>query len=331
MSTDTLHTAATKTTTEDSIAYFDGRFIPLRDATVNIATHALHYGTGCFEGIRGYWDDAIEELYVLKLPEHVDRFFRSCNVLRIQPPFSRAEMEELVLQLVRENGFASDVYIRPIAFKSAQTIKLTLSSLEDSFGIFAFPFGHYAHREGGLQVCTSPWRRIDDAAIPTRAKVTGSYVNASLASDDAVRAGYDEALMLNQNGCLSEASSANVFLVRGGSLVTPTAADNILEGITRDCVMTLAKQRLDLSVEVRPVGRSEAYIADEVFLSGTGVQIEPVVSIDGVAIGDGLPGPVTTRLQALYAAAVRDREPAYSSWCTAVYRPRVLRAVAEMA
>ena len=136
--------------------------------------------------------------------------------------------------------------------------------------------------------------------------------------------------MLNHNGTLSEASSANVFLVRGDCLVTPSAADNILEGITRDCVITLAREKLRLDVEVRPVGRTEVYIADEVFLSGTGVQIEPVVSIDGVPIAGGVPGPVTTRLQSLYAAAVRNRAPAYAGWCTPVYRTRTLRAVAEV-
>jgi len=314
-----LVTASTKTVTDDAIVYFDGRLMPIADATVNIATHALHYGTGCFEGIRGYWVEEHEELYVLKLREHVDRFFRSCNVLRIRPPFSPPAMEEIVLQVLRENTFHSDVYIRPLAFKAAQTIKLTLSSLEDGFAVFAFPFGHYAHREGGLQVCMSPWRRIDDAAIPTRAKVTGSYVNASLASDDASRAGYDEALMLTHAGNLSEASSANVFLVRGGKLVTPALSESILEGITRDCVIQLATEQLGLPVEERTVGRTEAYLADEVFLSGTGVQIEPVVSIDGVPIGSGTPGPVTTKLRSLFAAAVRNQSAQYAGWCTPVY------------
>jgi branched-chain amino acid aminotransferase len=305
--------------TDDAIVYFDGAFMPLQQATVSVATHALHYGTGCFEGIRGYWDDTREELYVLKLPEHVDRFFRSCGVLRIRPPFTRAEMCDLVRMVLQRNGYRSDVYIRPIAFKSTQTIKLTLSSLHDSFAIYAFPFGHYAHREGGLRVCFSSWRRIDDNAIPTRAKVTGSYVNACLASDDATQAGYDEALMVSSDGTLSEASSANVFLVRGGRLVTPTLADNILEGITREAVITLAREELGLPVEERPVGRTEVYVADEVFLSGTGVQIEPVVSVDGRPIGSGLPGPITTRLQGVYAAAVRNRMPAYSHWCTETY------------
>lgn len=305
--------------TDDTVVYFDGSFMPLEQATVSVATHALHYGTGCFEGIRGYWDEAREELYVLKLREHIDRFFRSCGVLRIEPPFTRNEMQDLVLEMLRLNGFSSDVYIRPIAFKSTQTIKLTLGSLDDSFAIFAFPFGHYAHREGGLRVCLSSWRRIDDNAIPARAKVTGSYVNASLASDDATQAGFDEALMLNQNGTLSEASSANVFLLRDGRLVTPAVSENILEGITRQAVMTLAQEELGLLVEERPVGRTEVYVADEIFLSGTGVQIEPVVSVDRRQIGSGLPGPVTTRLQAVYAAAVRNRMLAYSSWCTPVY------------
>ncbi|HEV3310769.1 MAG TPA: branched-chain amino acid transaminase, partial [Chloroflexota bacterium] len=314
-----LVTPSSRTTLDDSIVFFDGRFVPLHEATVNIATHALHYGTGCFEGIRGYWVERHEELYVLKLPEHVDRFFRSCNVLRIRPPFTQEDMAEFILEVVRSNEFRADVYIRPLAFKSAQTIKLTLSSLDDSFAIFAFPFGHYAHREGGLRVCMSPWRRVDDTAIPTRAKVTGSYVNASLASDDATRAGYDEALMLTHAGNLSEASSANIFLVRGGKVVTPALSESILEGITRECVIDLVQNQLGLEVVERTVGRTEPYLADEVFLSGTGVQIEPVVSIDGVEVGSGLPGPVTTRLQDLYARAVRNQSAEHHGWCTPVY------------
>ena len=309
----------TKTTTESPVVYFNGAFLPQEQATVGVGAHALHYGSGCFEGIRAYWDDTREELYVLKLDEHIDRFFRSCGVLRIYPPFDRAEMHDLVVELLRRNRFRCDVYIRPIAFKSAQNIKLKLDGLEESFAILAFPFGYYAHREGGLLVCLSPWRRIDDNAIPARAKVTGSYVNACLASDDAAQAGYDEALLLSQSGTLSEASSSNVFLVRWNRLITPAASENILEGITRDAVMTLARRELGMEVDERPVGRTEIYVADEVFLCGTGVQVEPVARVDGRPIGSGVPGPVTTRLQALYAAAVHNRLPEYSSWCTPVY------------
>jgi branched-chain amino acid aminotransferase len=305
--------------TDDSIVYFNGRLVPLREATVNIATHALNYGTGCFEGIRAYWAEETEELHILKLREHVDRLFRSCAVLRIHLPLTREEMCEVIVEVIRQNGYRSDVYIRPIAFKSEATIKLTLSGLEDSFGVFAFPFGHYAHREGGLRVCLSPWRRIDDTAIPTRAKVTGGYVNASLASDSAHLDGYDEALLLTDEGTLSEASSSNVFLVRSGELITPPLSENILEGITREAVMELARRELGLRVVERSIGRSEVYLADEVFLTGTGIQVEPVTSVDRRAVGDGLPGRITLQLASLYAAAVRRRIPAYASWCTPVY------------
>jgi branched-chain amino acid aminotransferase len=249
----------------------------------------------------------------------VDRLFRSCAVLRIALPLTRADMCEVILRVVRENGFRSDVYIRPIAFKSSATIKLTLSTLQDSFAVFAFPFGHYAHREGGLRVCLSAWQRIDDTAIPTRAKVAGSYVNAALASDDAHLDGYDEALLLSSSGTLSEASSANVFLVRNGRLVTPPLSDNILEGITREAVIELARRELGLEVEERSVGRTEVYLADEIFLSGTGVQVEPITSVDRRPVGSGEPGPVTTRLASIYAAAVRGKIPGYTSWCTPVY------------
>jgi branched-chain amino acid aminotransferase len=305
--------------TDDSVVYFNGRLQPLRFATVSVATHCLHYGTGCFEGIRAYWSPEDEELYVLKLREHVDRLFRSCAVLRIALPLSPAEICDVILSVARKNSYRADVYIRPIAFKSSRTIKLTLSALEDSFAVFAFPFGHYAHRDGGLQMCLSAWRRIDDTAIPTRAKVAGSYVNAALASDDAHLDGYDEALLLSANGTLSEASSANVFLVRSGELITPPLSENILEGITREAVIELARRELGLQVHERAIGRTEVYLADEVFLTGTGVQVEPVTSVDRRLIGSGEPGPITTRLASLYAAAVRRKIPAYASWCTPVY------------
>jgi branched-chain amino acid aminotransferase len=306
--------------TDDSIVFFDGRFLPLSQATVSIATHALHYGTGCFEGIRAYWSEEHGELYALKLREHVERFFRSCSVLRIAPPFSVEELCDITLEMLRQNGYRSNVYVRPIAFKSSRTIKLALSTLDDSFAVFSFPFGHYAHREGGLRVGFSAWRRIDDNVIPARAKITGGYVNASLASDDAQRAGFDEAIMLNADGTVSEASSANIFLVRAGRLITPAVSENILEGITRDAVIELARRELGLPVEEREVARSEVYTADEVFLTGTGVQIEPVVEVDGRPVGNGVPGPTATRLAAIYAAAVRNQLPAYADWCTPVYR-----------
>ena len=309
-------------TPADAIVYFDGALRPLHEATVTVATHALHYGTGCFEGIRGYWDEAAGELYILRLPEHIDRFFRSCAILRIDLPFTPEEMAELTTEVLRQNNYRSDVYIRPIAFKSSETIKLTLSSLDDSVAIYAFPFGHYAHREGGLRVRISAWRRIDDNAIPTRAKVTGSYVNASLASDDAHRAGYDEAVLLNQDGSLAEASSSNIFLVRQGRLITPAVSENILEGITRDAVLTLARDELGLEVEERAISRSELYVADEMFLSGTGIQIEPIASVDDLPVGNGRPGPITTRLQDVYAQAVRNQLPQYSAWCTPTYGTR---------
>jgi branched-chain amino acid aminotransferase len=310
--------------TDSPIVYFNGTFMPQEQATVPIATHGLHYGTGCFEGIRAYWNPDREELYVLKLAEHVDRFFRSCGVIKVRPSFSREEMAEIVVELLRRNRYTSDVYIRPIAFKSTETIKLTLTSLADSFAIFAMPFGHYVHREGGLRACLSSWRRIDDNAIPARAKITGSYVNAALASDEATRLGVDEALMLTHEGNLAEASSANVFLVRHGRLITPGVSENILEGITREALMLMARQDLGLEVEERTVGRTEVYVADELFLCGTGVGLEPVVEVDGRTIGSGGLGPITARLQNVYAATVHGYTAAYASWCTPVYRSSVL-------
>lgn len=306
----------------DPIVFWDGKLVPMSEANVSIFTHALHYGTGVFEGIRAYWSDERRDLLVLKLDEHIDRFFRSCAAIRIDLPFTREEMRDVTLETIRRNGFRSDLYIRPVAFKSAHTIKLTLSSLTDSVAILAFPFGKYAHREGGLRLGLSSWRRVDENAIPIRAKVTGGYINASLASDDAARNGYDEALLLNSAGYLSEASSANVFLVRNGRLVTPDVSQGILEGVTRAAVIELARREMNLEVEERAVGRTEVQVADEMFLTGTGMEIQPVASVDGNPVGTGATGPITERLQALYGAAAHGRIPGYAGWCTPVYHER---------
>jgi branched-chain amino acid aminotransferase len=308
--------------TDDSIVFFDGRFLPLSQATVSIATHALHYGTGCFEGIRAYWSEEHGELYALKLREHVERFFRSCSVLRIDPPFSVEEFCDITVEVLRQNGYRSNVYVRPIAFKSSRTIKLTLSTLDDSFAVFSFPFGHYAHREGGLRVGFSAWRRIDDNIIPARAKITGGYVNASLASDDACRAGFDEAIMLNADGTVSEASSANIFLVRAGRLITPAVSEIILEGITRDAVIELAQRELGLPVEEREVARSELYTADEVFLTGTASEVTPVRSVDRITVGAGKPGPITQQIQRRFLDIAKGAGEDTHNWLTYVRAER---------
>lgn len=305
------------------MAYFQGKIVPMSEANVNVATHGLNYGTGCFEGIRAYWNAAHEQLYVLKLREHFERFARSRRMLKIREQSSIDELCEVTLELLRRQGFRQDVYIRPLAFKSSRTIKLTLTSLDDAETIFAFPMGNYVDISAGLSVCISSWRRVSSNAIPTRAKTTGVYVNSSLAIDDATAAGFDEAIFLTEQGQVSEGSSCNIFVVRHGELSTPGAAHDILEGITRSCVMEVAERELGLRTHERAIDRTELYDADEVFFTGTGVQISPVTRIDRRPIGTGEPGPITMELQRRYLHAVRGDDPAYAAWCTPVYAREV--------
>ncbi|HEV2661180.1 MAG TPA: branched-chain amino acid transaminase, partial [Ktedonobacteraceae bacterium] len=299
--------------------YFEGHIIPMGDAKVSIATHALHYGTACFEGIRGYWNEDQQQLYLLKLREHYERMADSWKVLRMNPKESVDDLCNITVELLRKHGFRQDVYVRPITYKSSCTIRLTLTELDDSTAIYAFPMGNYVNITNGLNVCTSSWRRANSNAMPVRAKVTGAYVNSSLAVDDAKAAGYDEAIMLTHDGYVSEASSCNLFIVRNGRLVTPALSEDILEGITRNSLMEMIRNEFSVPIEERRIDRTELYSAHEVFLCGTGVQVSPVASIDRRLVGDGQPGTFTMQLQERYLAACRGEAEKYRAWVTPVY------------
>jgi branched-chain amino acid aminotransferase len=307
-------------------AFFGGEFAPLEQATVRIDTHALNYGTGCFEGIRAYWNPAESQLYALKLLEHFRRMASSSRILNIDLGYTPEALSEITLELLRRNDFHQDVYVRPLAYKSAHSIKLGLSGHESRLAIYCKPMGEYLDTAKGLSVAVSSWRRLDDMTLPARSKATGAYLNAALASDEAVSNGFDEALMLTLAGNVSEAASANLFLVRDGELVTPPLSEDILEGITRGAVMEIAGRELGRRVVERAIDRSELYVADEIFLCGTGVQIAPVTSVDRRTIGDGSPGALTTALQKLYFEAVRGRLPQYRSWLRPVYGTTPLTA-----
>jgi branched-chain amino acid aminotransferase len=248
--------------------------------------------------------------------EHYERFERSCRLLRVDLTNTVDELCDITLEILKRNAPRQDTYIRPLAYKGAQSVGVNLKG-DSELSIFTVPMGNYVELTG-LKVCVSSWRRTPDNAIPARAKCTGSYVNTALAVDQAHRAGYDDAIFLTQDGQVSEASAANIFLVRKGQLVTPPVTADILEGITRDAVMELAKKELDLPVIEREVGRTELYAADEVFLSGTGFQIAPVVEVDDRPIGTGSIGPVAERLQELYFKAARGGWDEYADWTVAV-------------
>jgi len=300
------------------VAYLDGQFVPIEEARISIATHAFNYGTGCFEGIRGYWSAEHEQVYLVKLHHHFRRFLNSCRLFRIDVGMTVEDLCDIAAELVRRSHYREDVYVRPIAYKASPVIRVGLLGLEDGFCCYTAPMGAYHDLHHGLSVTVSGWRRNDDNSIPARAKATGGYINAALAIADAQSAGFDEAIMLTQDGHVSEASSANIFLVMNGRLITPAVADDILVGITRAALLEVAG-RLGIAVQERRIDRTELYVADEIFLCGTGVQVSPVTSVDGRNIGDGKMGEITRSMQDLYLAAVHGEVDEFSHWLTPVY------------
>jgi branched-chain amino acid aminotransferase len=300
-------------------AFFRGGFVPIEEAKVSVMTHAFNYGTGCFEGIRAYWNEEDEQLYVFRMQEHYQRLLNSARILQIKLPYTVDELGDLTLELLRKEGYRQDAYIRPLAYKSAEGIGVRLHDVEDDLTIFAVPFGRYIEREEGVRAGVSSWRRVDDNAVPARAKITGAYINSALAKTDALLSGYDEAIVLTQEGHVSEGSAENLFLLKNEHLVTPPVTADILEGITRATVMEIAREELGLWTTERQIDRSELYTADEAFFCGTGVQIAAIVEIDHRPIGDGKIGSVVSQFRNLYFDIVRGKEPKYRAWCTPVY------------
>ncbi|MGO9318432.1 MAG: branched-chain amino acid transaminase [Terracidiphilus sp.] len=301
-----------------TIVYFNGKYMPLGDARVGILTHALNYGTGVFEGIRAHWDEAQQELFVMRPVEHYQRWKQNCGFLRIVVPPSPEELSEITLELMRRNVFRTNVYVRPLAYKSAERIGVSYDD-QDSFAVVALPFGDYLPTDRGLHAGVSSWRRIDDNAIPARGKICGAYVNSALASDEAHRCGFDDAIFLNESGHVAEGAACNIFMVRKGKLITPPVTENILEGITRDAVMELAHRELGLEVVERPIDRSELYVCDELFFTGTAVGIAPVTQVDHHPVKDGNIGMISRELQKVYFDATRGHLQAYWNWLAPVY------------
>lgn len=303
-----------------SLTYFEGKFMPASEAKVGVMTHALHYGTAVFEGIRGNWNPEEQQIYIFRLREHYERLLKGCRVLKINLPYTLDDLIRVTVELVAKCGLQEDIYIRPLAWKSSQVIGvLKLHELKDDFLALVIPFGNYLDVGKGARCCVSSWRRIDDNMIPPRVKVSGLYVNSVLAKTAATESGFDEAIMLNQDGHVSEGTGENIFLVTDGKLATPSVSDNILPGITRDCVIKLAKNELNLETVERSVDRSELYLAEECFLTGTAAHITPVVEIDHRKVGDGEIGAITQQLQDLYFEVVRGRSSKYRHWCTPVF------------
>jgi branched-chain amino acid aminotransferase len=300
-------------------AYFRKQFVPLAEAKISILTHALHYGTACFEGIRGNWNDEQEQLFLFRVKDHYARMLKGCRILKINLPYSADEMCQLTVKLVEKSGYREDVYIRPLAYKSSEAIGVRLHDLEDDFLIIVATLPAYLNADEGVRCCTSSWRRVDDTMIPARGKITGIYVNSALAKTEANEDGFDEAILLNHDGHVSEGSGENIFFVLEGKLITPPSSDNILLGITRDTIIQLARDELGIETLETSVDRTELYLADEVFFTGTAAHVSPVLEIDHRPVGDGKVGKVTRELQRLYFDVIKGKNPKYINWCTPAY------------
>ncbi|MBI3962348.1 MAG: branched-chain amino acid transaminase [Deinococcus sp.] len=300
-------------------AFFQGEIVPMEQAVVSVSNHTFNYGTGCFGGIRAYWNAEEQELFIFRPKDHFTRFLNSCKLLLINLPYSVEQLVDIAGQLLRREAYREDAYLRPIGYKDVGGIGVKLHDLKGQVTIWTTPIGSYVHNEERTRVMVSSWRRVPDAAIPPRGKIIGAYVNSALAKSEAILSGYDEAICLTDSGHVSEGSAANIFILRGGKWYTPPVTDDVLEGITRSTVMQLLRDVLGFEVMERSLDRSELYLADEIFFCGTGVQVASITEVDRRPVGDGNMGKVTNQLRDLYFRVVRGREPKYRSWCLPVY------------
>jgi len=301
------------------LCYFEGKVVPLSEAKVGILTHALSYGTGCFEGIRAYYNKEHDQLYGFRVREHYERLHQSCRVLMMDLNYSPDELVSITNDLLRRSGIRQDAYIRPMVYKADEIIGVRLHNLRTEMYVTVQPFGNYIDIDRALEVGVSSWKRIDDNMIPARAKVTGAYVNSAFAKSEANMNGFDEAIMLDHSGHVSEGSAENLFMIRNGVAYTPPVTENILEGITRLTIMTLMRDELHIPVVERVIDRTELYVCDELILCGTGAQIAPVGAVDHRPVGNGGIGEIGRALQELYFDVVRGNVPKYKEWCNPVY------------
>lgn len=300
-------------------AYFRGNIVPYADAKVGVLTHALNYGTAVFGGIRGYWNEDKEQLYIFRPADHFHRLLNSARMMNMDLGYTIEDLVQITIDLLRMDNYRRDVYIRPLAYKADEIIGVKLHDLIDEISIVAIPFDRYVANDTDAHVTFSSWRRIDDNAIPARGKISGAYANSAFIKSDALRAGFDEALVLTNDGHVSEGSAMNIFMVRDGILITPPVTENILEGITRRTVIELAKYELKLEVLERPIDRTEIYICDEFFMTGTAAQVTAVTRVDHRPIGTGKIGSITTQLRGLFDDVVRGRIPSYQNWNVPVF------------
>ncbi len=309
-------------TESKNYAFFQGDFVVEDDAKISIKTHALQYGTAIFEGIRAYWNESQNELFVFRMKEHYERMLDNIKILHIECKYSVDELCDLTIELLKKNAPKTDTYVRPFAYKSSLMVGPGLHNNPSEFFIYTVPFGAYFKAEDGLKVMVSSWRRVDDNAIPPRAKISGAYANTALAKTDAFNFGFDDCIVLDQNGHVSEGSAMNLYLVKNGELITTPSYENILVGITRNTIAEFAEKEFGITVKKRKIDRSELYTADELFYCGTGAQVVPVVEVDKRKISDGTMGPITKKILDTYEDITHgqaDYMEKYGHWLTPVY------------
>jgi branched-chain amino acid aminotransferase len=300
-------------------AFFEGQIVPIEEAKISVMTHALNYGTAAFGGLRGYWNADEEELYVFRPHDHFRRLLASAKMMLIDLPYSEDDLVNIMLNLLQAEGFRQDCYIRPLVYKSDTVIGVRLSGIKGDFCMFSLPFGRYLNDEEGARVMVSSWRRVSDTSVPARGKFTGAYINSAFAKTEALLNGYDEALVPDESGHISEGSAENVFIIRDGKVITPPVNADILEGITRQTVIKLLRDELGLEVIERLIDRTEFYVAEEAFFCGTGVQMAAIIEVDRRPVGRGKMGPIVKSLRDLYFSVVRGQHAGYKHWCMPVY------------
>ena len=303
-----------------SYAFFEGHIVPFEKARVSVLNHALNYGTAAFGGLRGYWNEDHQEMYLFRPEDHYRRLLNSAKLLMMTFDYTPEELIEITRKLLRVENLHGDAYIRPLIYKAEIGIGVRLHDLKEDLAITALPFDRYVANDMDAHVTISSWRRIDDNAIPARGKITGAYANSAFIKSDAVLSGFDEALVLTQSGHLSEGSAENIFMVRDGELITPPVTENVLEGITRGTIMEIARDELKIPVRERPIDRTEVYLCEELFLTGTAAQITAVTRVDHRPIGTGRIGEITSQLRDYFQDLVRGKLEVHRDWLTGVFQ-----------
>lgn len=304
---------------DKSYVFYNGEIVEEEKVSVSIRSRVVNYGLGVFEGIRAYWSEEDEELYAFKLIEHYKRFLQSAKVVNLKIDYTAEELADFTIELLRKNGYKQTTYIRPLAYKDTKTVGVSIEGHDDDVvAIYLQPMGKYMKQEE-FRVKVSSWVRIADNMLPPRTKATAGYLNSALASLEAKRAGYDEAVLLNRNGYVCEGPGENIFIYKKGKLITPPASDDILEGITRDIVMQLAREELGIECVEKSIARTELYNADEVFFSGTAMEVAPVVEVDDIKVAHGRPGELTMKLKELFHDLTHGKNEKYKDSLRPVY------------